>query len=38
MSKLELFLVLFPVGYLNTTLIPETNKVLNDPLDLVESM
>ena len=33
MSKLETFLVLFPVGHLNTILIPATNKVLNDPLD-----
>ena len=38
MSKLDLFLVLFRVGYLNTILIPETNKVLNDPLDLGELM
>ena len=28
MSKLEPFLVLFPVGYLNTILITDTNKVL----------
>ena len=29
---------LFPVEYLNTTLIPETTKVLNEPLDLGGSM
>ena len=38
MSKLELFLVFFPFGYLNTILIPKTNKILNDPLDLGEFM
>ena len=38
MSKLELFLFFFPFGYLNTTLIPKIIKVLNDPLDLGESM
>ena len=32
--KIELFLFLFPVGYLNVILIPETNKVLKYPLDL----
>ena len=34
MIKLQLFLVLFPVGYIDTILIPETSKVLNDTLDL----
>ena len=38
MSKLELFLVLFHVGYLNTILTPKTNKVLKDPLNLGEFM
>ena len=38
MSKLDLFLVFFPVGYLNTTLVPETSKVLKCPLDLDEFM
>ena len=38
MSKLEIFLVLFPVGLLNTILIPETNKFLKYPLDLGEFM
>ena len=32
MSKLELFLIFFPFGYLDTTLIPYINKVLNCPL------
>ena len=31
MTKLELFLVLFPVEYLSTVLIAETNKDLNQP-------
>ena len=34
MSKLELLLVFSPVGYINTILIKETNKVLKDPLEL----
>ena len=34
--KIYLFLVLFPVGYLNIILIPEINKVLKDPLELGE--
>ena len=38
MSKLELFLVFFPVGYLDTILILETNEVLKGPLDLGEFM
>ena len=36
MTKLELFLVLFPVEYLSTVLIPETNKDLDQPMDLGE--
>ena len=36
MSKLDLFLVLFRVGYLNTILIPKTKKVFKDTLDIVE--
>ena len=38
MVKLEIFLVLFSIEYLNTILIPETNNILNDPLDLGEFM
>ena len=38
MIKLELFLVFYPVGYLNAILAPETNKVLKDPLDPGEFM
>ena len=34
MRNPELFLVLFPVVYLNTILILEANNSLNDPLDL----
>ena len=34
MIKIDIFLVLFPVGYLKTILVPEKNKVLKDPLDL----
>ena len=37
-SKLEIFLVLFPVVYLNIILIPDTNNVLKYPLDLGEFM
>ena len=36
MTKLELFLVLFPVEYLSTVLIPETNKELDQPMDIGE--
>ena len=36
MTKLELFLVLFPVEYLSTVLISETNKELDQPMDLGE--
>jgi hypothetical protein len=36
MTKLELFLVLFPTDYLTTVLIPETNKELTLPMDLGE--
>ena len=38
MSKLELLLVFSPVGYINTILIKETNKVLKDPLELGQFM
>ena len=37
MIKLELFLVLFPVGYLDTILFLETDKVQNLPYTLVSS-
>ena len=33
MNKIEIFLVFFTVGYLDTILIPETKKVLKDPFD-----
>ena len=36
MTKLELFLTLFPVNFLNEVLIPETNKNLALPIDLRE--
>ena len=36
MKKLELFIVLFPVEYLLTMLISETNKELDQPMDLGE--
>ena len=36
MIKLDLFLTLFPIGYLNAIIIPETNNVLKDPLKLGE--
>lgn len=36
MSKLDLFLVLFPLEYLKTVVIPETNKQLTSPIDLCE--
>ena len=35
-TKLELFLVFFPVEYLSTVLIPEKNKELDQPMDLGE--
>ena len=38
MIKIELLLVLFPVEYLNTIIIPEINNVLKDPLDPGEFM
>ena len=38
MIKIELFVVLFPIGYLSTILIAETNKSLNYTLDLDEFM
>ena len=38
MNNLELLIFLSFVGYLNTILIPETYKVLNDPLDIGEFM
>ena len=38
MKNIDIFLVLFPVGYLNIILNPETNKVLKYPLDLGEFM
>ena len=34
MTKLELFLVLFPVDYLKEILVPKTNKLLKHPMDL----
>ena len=37
-SNLEILFVLFPVGYLNTILITDINKVLKDPLDPGEVM
>ena len=36
MTKLELFLILFPVDYLKEIFIPETNKLLKHPMDLGE--
>jgi hypothetical protein len=36
MSKLELFLILFPLDYLLEVLIPETNKQLDAPMDCGE--
>ena len=36
--NIDLLLVFSPVGYLNNILIPDTNKVLNDPVDLGEIM
>ena len=38
MIKLDIFLVLFTVGYFNTVLIPDTKKVLKDPLYLGDFM
>ena len=34
MTKLELFLILFPVDYLKDIPIPETNKILKHPMEL----
>ena len=36
MTKLELFFILFPVGYLKGTLIPETNNFLKHPIEFGE--
>ena len=36
--NIDLFLILFPVGYLNTILIPEINKVFEYTLDPGELM
>ena len=36
--KLELLLVFFPVGQINTIFIPDKNTVLKDPSDLGEFM
>ena len=36
MMKLGLILILFSVGYLKEVLIPETNEILKDSMDLVE--
>ena len=38
MSNLDIFLVLFPVGYLYSILISQTNNVLKGPLYLGEFM
>ena len=38
MSKLEFFVVLFPVGNLNNILIPDTSSFLKGTLDLCELM
>ena len=38
MSKIEIFIVLINVGYFDTILIPDTNKVLKDPFDPGELM
>ena len=38
MIKIELFRVFFTFGYLNTNLVPETNNILRDTLDLGEFM
>ena len=34
MTKLELFLILFPVDYLKMILIPKTNKLIKHAMDL----
>ena len=34
MTKLKLFLILFPVDYLKEILIPKTNTILKHPIDL----
>ena len=36
MTKLELFLILFPVDYLKEILFPESNKLLKHPMELGE--
>ena len=36
MTKLELFLILFPVDYLKEILNPEINNVLKQPMELGE--
>ena len=36
MTKLELFLILFPVNYIKEILIPEINKLLEHPMELGE--
>ena len=38
MKNIELFLIFSPVGYLDSILIIDTNKVLKDPLDICEFM
>ena len=37
-SKLKILLVLFPIGYINTIIVSETKKALNDPFYLGEFM
>ena len=34
MTRLELFLILFPVDYLKEILIPKMNKIMKHPMDL----
>ena len=36
MTKLELFLILFPVDYLKEILTPKMNKILKHPMELGE--
>ena len=38
MINKELFVTLFTVGCLNTIIIPDTNKLLKNPLDLVDGV
>ena len=38
MTKLDQFLILFPVDYLTEILIPKTIKLLKNPMDLGESI